>query len=257
MDLFLIALVACIGSGLTFFSGFGLGTILLPAFALFFPVQTAEGLTAIVHLLNNLFKLGLVGRYLNKPVLLRFSLPAIPAAFAGSYLLITLSEFAPLFTYELSGTRYAVEPVKVAIAALMLLFALFEVLPRLNRWTVSGKYLPLGGVLSGFFGGLSGHQGALRSAFLIRTGISKEEFIGTGVVTACLVDITRISVYGSHLSAMNFHENIRVLVIATAAAFAGAYAGRRHLTRITFRAVQLSVAGLLFVIALLLGAGII
>lgn len=56
MDIVLIALVAFLGSGLTFFSGFGLGTVLLPAFALFFPVQIAVGLTAIVHFLNNLFK---------------------------------------------------------------------------------------------------------------------------------------------------------------------------------------------------------
>jgi len=33
--------VAFIASGLTFFSGFGLGTLLLPAFALFFPAEHA------------------------------------------------------------------------------------------------------------------------------------------------------------------------------------------------------------------------
>jgi len=44
MDVLLISIVAFIGSGLTFFSGFGLGTVLLPVFALFFPVQVAVGL---------------------------------------------------------------------------------------------------------------------------------------------------------------------------------------------------------------------
>jgi acyl-CoA reductase-like NAD-dependent aldehyde dehydrogenase len=42
-------------------------------------------------------------------------------------------------------------------------------------------YLPVGGLLSGFFGGLSGHQGALRSVFLLRAGLTKESFIATGV----------------------------------------------------------------------------
>jgi hypothetical protein len=55
--------VALLASGLTFFSGFGLGTLLLPAFALFFPVEQAVALTAVVHFLNGLFKLGLVGRH--------------------------------------------------------------------------------------------------------------------------------------------------------------------------------------------------
>jgi hypothetical protein len=62
MDFLLICLFAAFASFLTFYSGFGLGTILLPVFALFFPVELAVGLTGIVHLLNNLFKLLLVGK---------------------------------------------------------------------------------------------------------------------------------------------------------------------------------------------------
>jgi len=139
----------------------------------------------------------------------------------------------------------------------MVIFSLFEVVPKLSGWTVDKKFLPLGGLLSGFFGGFSGHQGALRSAFLIRTGISKEKFIGTGVVTACLVDFTRISVYGSYLSALNFNDNIVVLVAATLSAFIGAYTGNKLLKKVTFKTVQMSVAVLLFVIAMLLGTGII
>jgi uncharacterized protein len=57
------SLAAFFTAGLTFFSGFGLGTLLLPVFALFFPLETAIGLTALVHLANNLFKLALVGKY--------------------------------------------------------------------------------------------------------------------------------------------------------------------------------------------------
>jgi len=45
----IICLAAFLASALTFFSGFGLGTILMPVFALFFPVEVAIGLTAIVH----------------------------------------------------------------------------------------------------------------------------------------------------------------------------------------------------------------
>jgi len=54
---------------------------------------------------------------------------------------------------------------------------LLEMSPRFQQWSLDKKYLPLGGLLSGFFGGLSGHQGALRSAFLIKSGLSKESFI--------------------------------------------------------------------------------
>ena len=49
---FVVCGVALLASGLTFFSGFGLGTLLLPAFALFVPVDRAIAVTAIVHFLN-------------------------------------------------------------------------------------------------------------------------------------------------------------------------------------------------------------
>lgn len=56
MEEIIIAVVALLASALTFFSGFGLGTVLMPVFAAFFPVDLAIALTAIVHFLNNVFK---------------------------------------------------------------------------------------------------------------------------------------------------------------------------------------------------------
>ncbi|MEM6640395.1 MAG: sulfite exporter TauE/SafE family protein, partial [Pseudomonadota bacterium] len=41
MDYLLVCTVALVASALTFFSGFGLGTLLVPAFALFFPAPLA------------------------------------------------------------------------------------------------------------------------------------------------------------------------------------------------------------------------
>lgn len=55
-----LCLTALLVSGLTLFSGFGLGTLLMPAFAIFFPIEIAVAMTAFVHLANNLFKLGLL-----------------------------------------------------------------------------------------------------------------------------------------------------------------------------------------------------
>ena len=91
MEYILILLVAFGAAMLTFFSGFGLGTILMPVFALFFPVEIAIALTAIVHLLNNLFKMALVWRSVNLKVVLWFALPAALAAFGGASLLNVLS----------------------------------------------------------------------------------------------------------------------------------------------------------------------
>jgi len=154
------------------------------------------------------------------------------------------------------GHDFQVTPVKLIVAILMVFFALFELVPKFEKLSFEKKYLPLGGILSGFFGGLSGHQGALRSAFLIKCGLSKESFIGTGVVIACLVDVSRISVYSSHFSLASGGNNI-LLLAAIVSAFLGAFIGNRLMKKVTMRTIQVIVGIMLFGIAGALGTGII
>ena len=257
MDYIIICLAALIGSGLTLFSGFGLGTILVPVFAIFFPIEIAIALTAIVHFLNNLFKLGLLGKKANRNVVLRFGIPSIVAAFGGAYVLTLIMEMQPLFQYTVFNKTFVVMPVKLTIAILLIVFALFDIVPRLVRLQFDKRYLPLGGILSGFFGGLSGNQGALRTAFLIRAGLTKEAFIATGVVIACLIDISRLTVYSKQIINIGDRFNFPLIIAATLSAFTGAFIGNKFLKKITISTVQYVVATMLFIFAILLGLGII
>ena len=83
MSFLIICTVAGLAAVMTFFSGFGLGTLLLPAFALFFAIEKAVALTAIVHFLNGIFKLVLVRKHVSVAITLRFGLPAALGALAG------------------------------------------------------------------------------------------------------------------------------------------------------------------------------
>jgi uncharacterized membrane protein YfcA len=126
--------------------------------------------------------------------------------------------------------------------------------------TFDRRYLPLGGVLSGFFGGLSGLQGALRPAFLIRAGLSKEAFIGTGAVSAVMVDAARLLVYGVSFYVLRSAEAEGIaglLVAATLASFVGAFAGTRLVNKVTLRVVQTIVGSLLVVVGMGLAAGLL
>lgn len=249
--------VALLASGLTFFSGFGLGTLLLPAFALFVPVDRAIALTAIVHFLNGLFKLVLVGRQADRRVAVRFGLPAILTAFAGAWVLVWLTGLGVLFDYTLFGRRFEVTPVKLVVGVLLLAFAAVEVLPRFRNMQFDPRYLPLGGAVSGFFGGLSGMQGALRSAFLVRAGLPKEAFIGTGVVVACLVDVSRLALYSGSILAGLAAPDYGLLTAAVVAAFLGAFFGNRYLKKMTMTGIQRVVAAMLFAVAIGLVVGLL
>ncbi|RMH79341.1 MAG: sulfite exporter TauE/SafE family protein [Calditrichaeota bacterium] len=257
MEYLLICAVALLTSMLTFFSGFGLGTLLLPAFAVFFSTEVAVALTAVVHFLNNLFKLTLIGRHARGAVVLRFGIPALLAAYGGAQGLLWLADLPPLLRYNMFSGTFFITPVNLTIAVLMTAFAVVELRASEKNFSLPPRYLPLGGILSGFFGGLSGHQGALRTMFLLRCGLSKESFIATGVMIACMVDVSRLLVYSERLAALNLAENGGLLLAATLAAFAGAMVGNRLLKKITMREVRTVVAVMLFGVALGLGLGII
>jgi uncharacterized membrane protein YfcA len=257
MEYIVIALTSIFASGLTLFSGFGLGTMLLPVFTLFFPVEVAIGMTAVVHLLNNLFKLMMLGKYANKEVTLKFGLPAIVMAFAGALLLVWFSGLEPFYSYHFFGRLFTIQPVQLIIGVLILSFVIVEMQPRFKKLSIDKKYLPLGGIVSGFFGGLSGHQGALRSMFLLKAGLSKESFIATGVVIASLIDFSRLIVYSSRIENAFQEGYISLLLVAIIAAFLGVFLGNRLLHKVTMRTVQIIISILLIVIALGLISGLI
>ena len=249
MDFILIALAAAGASLLTFFSGFGLGTILTPVFILFLPIDAAIAVTGAVHFMNNAFKMALIGRHVHLRTALMFGLPAIAGSIAGAMSMIKLSESSQPWTLG----ALELDPLKVIIGLMMILFALWELIPWFSRIAFGKKALIPGGLLSGFFGGLSGHQGALRSAFLVRLALPKEVFIATGTLIACLVDIGRLGIY---IPALRNHLSPEVLPLAltaTGAAFAGAMAGKQLLKKITLASIQRIVG----IMILLLGIGLI
>jgi uncharacterized membrane protein YfcA len=154
------------------------------------------------------------------------------------------------------GRELSVTGVKLVIALLIAVFASFELVPGADRFAFSRRWLAPGGIVAGFFGGLSGHQGALRSAFLIRSGLSKQAFIGTGVVCAVLVDLTRIAVYGSAF-ASGADLDGGLIVAATAAAVLGAGIGVRLLGKVTLEFVRRTVGVMLLALALVMGLGVV
>jgi len=253
MEHLLIPAVALAASLLTLLSGFGLGTLLLPVFVLFFPVELAVAMTAVTHLLNNLFKFGLLWRDADRGVVLRFGVAGIAGAWLGALLLMRLEGLPYLYP----GVRLPVDATRAVIGLLMAVFALLELWPGAKRWSLSPRWLVPGGAISGFFGGLSGHQGALRSIFLLRSGLGKEAFIATGTAIAVLVDLVRIPVYLGRMPDGLVGEQWPLLALTTLAAFLGAWWGKRMIPKVTFRAVQVVVGALLLTIAAGLLVGVV
>ncbi|MBM3166319.1 MAG: sulfite exporter TauE/SafE family protein [Chloroflexi bacterium] len=261
MEYIVISVVALFVSSLTLFSGFGLGTVLMPAFALFFPIPVAIAATAVVHLANNIFKVILTGRHADWGVVIRFAITAALAAILGAWLLGQLSAIPAVTSYQIGERTFDVTLVKLVIGLLIIGFSMFDLIPKLQKLTFDRKYLPLGGILSGFFGGLSGNQGAMRSAFLIKSGLDTKSFVGTNGVCAFLVDLVRLLVYGAAFYTVSFTQISgdiwKLVLLGIFFAFIGSFVGARLVKKITLRSVQHIVGVMLVVVGIGLATGLL
>lgn len=258
-DILLVLLAVAMGASfLTFFSGFGLGTILLPVFSIFYSIELAMIMTAIVHFANNLFKTGLTFRHIDKPVLFRFGTTSILGAIAGAWVFSQMGNDS-LNYFRIGQVSFTMNWTGIVIGSFLLIFSFIELLPARKNLQFKPEYLSAGGFVSGFFGGLSGHQGALRTAFLSRSNLSKESFIATGIIIACLVDIIRIPVYAQDLRTSWDWENTQVIsavAVGIIGAVLGAITGNRFLKKSSYTFVRSVVGVFLLLMGVLMIMGI-
>ena len=254
----LIAITSLLASFLTFFSGFGLGTLLLPVFAIYYPLPIAIGLTACVHLLNNLFKLSLVYKSINWGLVVKFGLPSTIAAFVGAYFLKQLSSVnLQVVNYACCNTTFTITWQGLIIGLVIILFSIVELSKKLSSYTFDKKYLPLGGALSGFFGGFSGHQGAIRSAFLLRLNLEKQTYIATGVTVACMVDVVRLGLYSNFSVLKSSQTNYQLLALAVISAWIGAFVGNKLFKKTSLQFFKWFVGIFMLTMGVLIAIGVV
>ena len=181
MDLLIpLGLFGCfLAAALTVPAGFGLATMTTPLFLIWFEPHHAIAGVAIVHGAHNAMKSRMLKHHIDREALRRFGWALLVGALAGA-LLQTVIPSDPLL-------------LLVGLALIVL-----PVLKVSESWT--SLRLPeaedrLGGFGSGFLGGLTGHQGALRAMFLRQRLPDKSAYAATAAVLALVVDATRIPIY--------------------------------------------------------------
>lgn len=166
-------------AALTVPAGFGLATMVTPVVFLWLEPHEAVAVVAIVHGAHNAWKLKLLRERVDFGAVRRFGWAMVLGALIGA-VLNTMVEPDPLLLI-----------VGVALVALPLL----SVTERWTHFRLPDAEDRIGGFGSGFFGGLTGHQGALRAMFLQKRLPDKSEYAATAAVLALVVDLTRIPVY--------------------------------------------------------------
>ena len=221
----LVLLLTFLVSTVTLLTGFGIGTVLTPAFAFAFDVKTAVLLVAVVHLANNILKLALFRKAVDRDIVKRFGLVSVLGAIGGSFLQSALQS----------------EYVAVVLGLFLVVAGIMEFLPAKSSYRIPRKFDVASGFFSGLMGGVIGNQGAIRSAYLLNYGLSKESFIATATAISIIIDLTRIPVYlYSESTRLSQHAGILGLVIVSA--FIGTLWGRELLKKISLDRFRLFVA---------------
>ncbi|MEW6739783.1 MAG: TSUP family transporter [Nitrospirota bacterium] len=233
-------LAAFLSAALTLMTGFGLGTILTPVFLIFYDVKIAILIVAVVHLSNNLLKISLFSRHISIDILKRFGILTLIGAFIGAF-----------FQGKMDSSG-----VKILLGIILIFLGLKEATGFGEKLRLPQKIDFIGGFLSGLLGGFVGNQGAIRSAYLLNYNIPKETFVATAAIIASVVDVTRIPVYiFSNRDVLT--DNGLLLLITTASAFAGTFAGKRFLKKISLKTFKIYVAAMIIIIGVLLTIRII
>jgi uncharacterized membrane protein YfcA len=235
MEYVVIPIVALLSSILTLLSGFGLGMLLSAAMFLFFPLDVAVAITAVVHFANNIFKFSIFKKYINYGIVLKFGLPALIFSFLGALLLTKITGLSAFAEISFGTQIFKFFPLNATLGFLMIFFAW---VPLNTKKHSSFIFLASGGILSGFFGGLAGHQGGIRSAFLSKLKLRKEVFIASGVMISLIVDITRISVYFKKGVLEPARNEINLVLLAILFAFIGVYFGKKLMEKTTFEIIK-------------------
>ncbi len=82
------------------------------------------------------------------------------------------------------------------------------------------------------------------------------------VVSAVVVDISRLIIYGSTFFARDFEilwqgGGVGLVIAGSLAAFLGAFIGSRLLKKVTMQGIQIAVGTMLLLLSLALGSGLV
>jgi len=174
-----LAIVTVVAGGIASIAGFGIGSFTTPLLALKTGIGIAVAGISIAHFCGTALRFFSLRKYINKKILLSFGLTSAAGGLIGALL---------------HNILYNI--VLVIIFGCLLIFAgIIEFTGLSEKIRFSGAVSWMAGGLSGFFGGLVGNQGGIRSAAMLGFKLEQKEFVATATGIALMVDVARIPVY--------------------------------------------------------------
>jgi uncharacterized membrane protein YfcA len=220
-----VFLVALLAGAIAALSGFGIGSLLTPLFGVHMDTKLAVAVVSLPHLIATAARFFSLRGHVDRRVFWNFGLLSAAGGLGGALL-----------------NAYAGGRALTLVFACLLLFAGLSGLSGLaDKMRFGRKAAWVAGASSGFFGGLVGNQGGIRSAALLGFAIDKEAYVATATAIGLIVDGARMPVY----YATQWHGIFgqwKLSVVAIAGVLVGTFWGVHLLRRISEQAFRRSVS---------------
>jgi uncharacterized membrane protein YfcA len=172
-------LVAVLAGGVAAISGFGIGSLLTPLLALRYGTKLAVAIVSVPHIIATATRLLYLREHLDRKVFLDFGILSAVGGLLGALL----------------NSRANSPALTIVFGCLLLLAGISGLTGLLGKLKMGRRTAWIAGAFSGFFGGLVGNQGGIRSAALLSFGMQKEAMVATATAVALFVDGARLPVY--------------------------------------------------------------
>ena len=225
-ELLLVAIGSFLAAALTVPAGFGLSTILTPLVLLLMGPHEAVAVVAVVHGAHNAGKFAALRESVDFEAFRRYGVWLVLGAILGAVLQNEVPQ----------------KPLLALIGAFLVSLPLLSMSEGWTGYRIPEANDSLGGFGSGFMGGLTGHQGALRAMFLTRRLPDKMTYAATASVLALCVDLSRVPVYLLfRYDEMSQHAALTLVLVISA--LIGVRVGKTWLERLKSEWIHRGVMG--------------
>jgi uncharacterized protein len=229
----IVFLAGAFGGAVASVAGFGIGSLLTPALATATGAKLAVAAVSIPHLIGTSIRFWRLRRAIDWRIVRSFGLTSAAGGIAG----------ALLNTYTTNRA------LAIVFGSLLVLAGASQVTGSAKRWRLRGALAWVGGALSGFFGGLVGNQGGIRTAAMLGFEVDKRQFVATTTAVALVIDAARVPIYLT-VEAQELVNLSMIIGIAIAGVVLGTLFGEKVLARVPEQRFRTIVGTLLLLLGL-------
>ena len=231
MELIYLTVLTLIAATIGTMTGFGTSTIMVPVLSLFLPLPVVLLFAGVIHWFGDIWKMLFFKKGFNWKLILLFGIPGIIVSFWAARLPLTLPE----------------ELLQRSLGLFLILYVGFIWFKPTWKMKPSNNNALLGGALSGFFSGIFGVGGAVRSTFLSAYDLPKSVFLFTSGVIGLLIDSSRVTQY--FISGIRVEGSLLLALVACIPiSLVGAYLAKKLVDKIPQKQFRLFIAVALFLV---------